>query len=296
MTGNMTSYQIGDIVVHRIVESICADFVALKFFPETTSADWEHHNNWLAPWAYLPDTGNIILTIQAFLVKTRRHTILVDTCVGDDKPRPKRAFWDMMKLNTFLPRLKAVGVTPDKVDYVMCTHMHPDHVGWNTQLRNGRWVPTFPNAKYLFTEIEWQSTRALHQQEPIPHFVDSVLPVMEAGQAELVSNEFSLDDEVRLEPSPGHTMGHVCVRVSSRGQTALITGDCIHSPVQCLHPEWVMRADVDSALAAKTRRGFLENCCDTDIVVCATHFPEPSFGRIVQRDGAFWFDYEATRR
>ena len=292
----MTRYPVGNITIHRIVESICSDFVALKFFPETTPDDWAHHGEWLAPWAYLPETGNIVLTIQAFLVRTRRHTILVDTCVGDDKPRPQRPFWDMMKLNTFLPRLEAAGVTPDQVDYVMCTHMHPDHVGWNTQLRNGRWVPTFPNAKYLFTAIEWQSTQALHEQQPIAHFVDSVLPIMEAGQAVLVKNDYALDDEVWLEPSPGHTMGHVCVHVASNGQHAVITGDCIHSPVQCLQPDWVMRADVDSVLAAKTRRGILENCGDSNIVVCATHFPEPSFGRIVERNDAFWFDYEATPR
>lgn len=291
----MTQYQVGDIIVHRIVESICSDFVALKFFPETTPEQWQQHSTWMAPWAYLPDTGNIILTIQAFLVQTRRHTILVDTCVGDDKPRPARPFWDMMKLNTFLPRLQAVGVTPDNVDYVMCTHMHPDHVGWNTRLHNGRWVPTFPNARYLFTEMEWQSTQALNEQNPLPHFVDSVLPIMEAGQAQFVKSDFALDDEVHLEPSPGHTMGHVCVGLSSKGQSAVITGDCIHSPVQCLEPDWVMRADIDSALAARTRRSFLERSCDSNILVCATHFPEPSFGRIVERGGAFAFEYLAKR-
>ena len=296
MNQQATQYQLGDVIVDRIVESICTDFVALKFYPETTPEDWEHHGKWMAPWAYLPDTGNIILTIQAFLVRTRHHTILVDTCVGDDKPRPARPFWDMMKLNTFLPRLKAVGVTPDQVDYVMCTHMHPDHVGWNTRLHNGRWVPTFPNAKYLFTEAEWQSTQALHEHNPIPHFVDSVLPVMQAGQAELVKSDFVLDDEVRLEPSPGHTMGHVCVGLSSKGQNAVITGDCIHSPVQCLEPAWVMRADIDSALAAKTRRRFLERCCERNTVVCATHFPEPSFGHVVERDNAFRFEYLQKQR
>lgn len=287
----MTHYRIGDILVHRIVESICTDFVAMKFFPETTSEDWERHGKWMAPWAYLPESGNIILTIQGFLVKTRHHTILVDTCVGDDKPRPARPFWDMMKLNTFLPRLKAVGVTPDQVDFVMCTHMHPDHVGWNTRLHNGRWVPTFPKARYLFTEIEWQSTLALHEQKPIPHFLDSVLPIMQSGQAQLVASDFALDDDVRLEPSPGHTMGHVCVRLSSQGQSAVITGDCIHSPVQCLEPDWVMRADIDSTLAAKTRHGFLERCCENRVVVCATHFPEPSFGHIVERKNSFHFEY-----
>ena len=291
MNQKMTHYQLGEISIHRIVESICADFVAMQFFPETTADDWQHHGKWLAPWAYLPDTGNIILTIQAFLVKTRHHTILVDTCVGDDKPRPARPFWDMMKLNTFLPRLKAVGVTPETVDFVMCTHMHPDHVGWNTRLHNGRWVPTFPNAKYLFTDTEWQSTLARHQEKPILHFVDSVLPVMEAGQAQLVGSDFVLDDEVRLEPSPGHTMGHVCVALSSKGQHAIITGDCIHSPVQCLEPDWVMRADIDSNLAARSRRSVLEHCSSNHTIVCATHFPEPSFGHIVERNNAFRFDY-----
>jgi glyoxylase-like metal-dependent hydrolase (beta-lactamase superfamily II) len=123
-----------------------------------------------------------------------------------------------------------------------------------------------------------------------------VLPVMEAGQAQLVRSDFVLDDEVRLEPSPGHTMGHVCVGLSSKGKHAVITGDCIHSPVQCLEPHWVMRADIDSVLAVKTRRGFLERCCENNIVVCATHFPEPSFGHIVKRDSAFGFDYLTQQR
>jgi glyoxylase-like metal-dependent hydrolase (beta-lactamase superfamily II) len=292
----MTKHSIGDIIIHRVVESICADFVAMQFFPETTPEDWAHHGKWLAPWGYLPDTGNIILTIQAFLVRTRHHTILVDTCVGDDKPRPARPFWDMMKLNTFLPRLKGIGVTPDQVDYVMCTHMHPDHVGWNTRLHNGQWLPTFPKAKYLFTETEWQSTLALHERKPVAHFVDSVLPIMQAGQAQLVASDFALDDEVRLVPSPGHTMGHVCVQLNSKGQSAVITGDCIHSPVQCLEPDWVMRADIDSALAARTRRGFLERCCESKTIVCATHFPEPSFGHIVERNDTFSFEYFKQQR
>ena len=117
---------------------------------------------------------------------------------------------------------------------------------------------------------------------------------MQAGQAQLVGSDFVLDDEVRLQPSPGHTMGHVCVALSSRGQHAIITGDCIHSPVQCLEPEWVMRADIDSALAARTRRSFLEHCCENNAIVCATHFPEPSFGHVVEREQAFRFEYVNT--
>jgi glyoxylase-like metal-dependent hydrolase (beta-lactamase superfamily II) len=248
----------------------------------------------MEPWALDPVSGNLVLPIQAFLVRTRHHTILIDTCVGDHKPRPLRPFWHMQKLNTFLPRLAAAGVAPEDVDYVMCTHLHTDHVGWNTQLRDGRWVPTFPNAKYIFAEPEWESFEALHRRQPQPQFADSVLPVMEAGQAQLVASDFALDDEVWLEPTPGHTAGHVCVHLASQGAQAVITGDCIHSPVQCVEPGWVMRADVEPALASATRRRFLERYCDSGVKVCATHFPAPSLGRIIQRDDAFWFDYEAT--
>ncbi len=292
----MTQHAFGQIVIRRIVESICTEFDALSFFPQTTRDDWARHRTWMEPWALDPASGKLVLTIQAFLVRTRHHTILIDTCVGDHKPRPQRPFWHMQKLNTFLPGLAAAGVAPEDVDYVMCTHLHWDHVGWNTQLRDGRWVPTFPNAKYIFAELEWKSFEALHRREPQPHFVDSILPVMEAGQVQLVSGDFALDDEVWLEPTPGHTPGHFCVRLASQGAQAVITGDCIHSPVQCAEPGWIMRADLDPVLASATRRRFLERYCDSGVTVCATHFPEPSVGRIIQRKDAFWFDYEASDR
>jgi len=288
----MTQYPLGQIVIQRIVESICTAFDPLSFFPETTPDDWARHRTWMEPRALDPVSGNLVLPIQAFLVRTRRHTILIDTCVGHDKSRPQRLFWHMKKFDTFLPRLAAAGVRPEDVDYVMCTHLHSDHVGWNTQLRDGRWVPTFPNAKYIFARSEWEGFEALHRKHPQPQFLDSVLPIMEARQAELVSGDFALDDEVWLEPTPGHTPGHVCVHLASQGSEAVITGDCIHSPVQCVEPEWIMRADFDPTLARTTRRSFLERYCDSSVMVYATHFPEPSTGRIIQRDKAFWFEYE----
>jgi glyoxylase-like metal-dependent hydrolase (beta-lactamase superfamily II) len=291
----MPQYPLGEIVIQRIVESICTGFDPLSFFPGSTLDDWARHRTWMEPRALDPASGNLILTIQAFLVRTRHHTILIDTCVGNHKSRPLRPFWHMQKLNTFLPRLAAAGVNPEDVDYVMCTHLHGDHVGWNTQLRDGRWVPTFPNAKYIFAQREWDSIEALHRRDPQPQFADSILPVMEARQAQLVSSEFALNDEVWLEPTPGHTPGHACVHLASRGAEAVITGDCIHSPVQCVELGWTMRADSDPALASATRRGFLERYCDSGVMVCATHFPEPSIGRIIQRDKSFWFDDDATK-
>ena len=292
----MRQFRLGQIVVERIVESVCTGFDPLSFFPETTAEDWARHRTWMEPRALDPVSGNLVLVIQAFLVRTRHHTVLIDTCVGDQKHRPHRPFWHMQKLNTFLPRLAAAGVSPSDVDYVMCTHLHSDHIGWNTQLRDGRWVPTFPKAKYIFTREEWESWEQLHAREPQQQFVDSVLPVMEARQAQLVGSDFALDDEVWLEPTPGHTQGHVSIRIASEGAQAVVTGDCIHSPVQCLAPEWVMRADVDPVLAKATRRSFLERYCETGVTVCATHFPEPSVGRITQRDRAFWFEDAAPGR
>ena len=162
----MPQHPIGQIVIERIVESICTGFDPLSFFPETTPEDWAEHREWMEPHALDPVSGNLVLTIQAFLVRTRHHTILVDTCVGDHKSRPHRPFWHLQQFNTFLPRLAAAGVKPEDVDYVMCTHLHGDHVGWNTQLRDGRWVPTFPKAKYVFAQKEWDSWEALHSSHP----------------------------------------------------------------------------------------------------------------------------------
>ena len=291
----MSQHALGHILIHRIVESICADFDPLTFFPETTADDWARHRKWMEqePRALDSSSGNLILTIQAFLVRTRHHTILVDTCVGNDKSRPRRPFWHMQRLNTFLPRLAAAGVTADQVDYVMCTHLHTDHIGWNTQLRDGRWVPTFPNAKYIFARKEWDSWEALHRETPQQPLVDSVLPVIEARQAQFVNEDFVLDDEVSLEPTPGHTGGHVSIHLSSGDAHAVITGDCIHSPVQCFEPGWIMQADSDPALARTTRRNFMERYCDSSALVCATHFPAPSIGRVLRHDSAFRFSYEA---
>ena len=288
----MPPRELGQIRIDRIVESICADFDPLSFFPETTPADWEQHREWMQPRAMDPASGNIILTIQAFLVRTSYHTILVDTCVGDHKPRPHRPQWDMLKLNTFLPRLAQAGVSPEDVDYVMCTHLHWDHVGWNTQLQNGRWVPTFPNAHYICARQELEAWEALHRKEPQPHYTDSILPVIEAGKAQLVASDYALDDEVWLEPTPGHTPDHVSIRLASQGQQGVITGDMIHNPVQCLEPGWIMRADFEPDRAVTTRKQFLDQYCDSGVVVCATHFPEPSIGHIVPRADSFEFAYE----
>jgi len=287
----MLQRQLGEIQIHRIIESEQPDFDPMAFFPETTPEDWVPHKPWLQPWCLEPTSGNLIFPMQSFLLRGPRYTILVDTCVGDHKKR-QRPSWHMTSSGAYLHQLAAAGVSPEEVDYVMCTHMHTDHVGWNTRLDNGRWVPTFPNAQYIMSAKEWAYWEALHQETPVPQIADSVLPIIEAGKAVLVSNDYAINDDVWLESTPGHTPHHVSVRLSSHGAQAVITGDLIHCPVQCAEPMWVARPDYDPEQARQTRRSFLERYCDTDVLVCATHFPSPSFGHIVPEGHAFRFQYE----
>ena len=229
--------------------------------------------------------------MQSWLVRTRHHTILVDTCIGDHKKR-QRPSWHMTTSGVFLTQLAAAGVHPEAVDYVLCTHLHVDHVGWNTQLRDGRWVPTFPNATYVISRKEWEYWETVHRATPLEHLADSVLPIVEAGLATFVANDYALSDAVWLEPTPGHTPDHVSVHLASNSAHAVITGDMIHSPVQCAEPTWIPRPDFDRALAHQTRQAFLERYCETDVLICGTHFPSPSMGHIVPYGNAYRFAYE----
>lgn len=288
----MLHWQLGDIGIDRIVESEGPDFEPLAFFPQTRAADWDAHRGWMQPRAMDPDSGNLVLCIQSFLLRTRHHTILVDTCVGDHKSRSPKIFpssWNMASGEMWLRRLAAAGVRPEDVDYVMCTHLHADHVGWNTRLVDGRWVPTFPNARYVMSRLELEHRQQEQRPKLRESFVDSVLPVVEAGRAQLVRSDFALDDQVWLEPTPGHTPDHFSVRLRSGEHDAVITGDLMHSPVQCREPEWNSIGDFDADQARRTRRSFLQRCCDRATLVCATHFPSPSFGRVVAHGDRFAF-------
>jgi len=237
-------------------------------------------------------SGDLIFPIQSYVVRTSHHTILVDTCVGNDKDRPHRPAWHEKSDTSYMTALAREGLVPADIDYVMCTHLHLDHVGWNTRLIDGRWVPTFPNAKYIMSKKEVDIWKVEDHPSSRLSMIDSVLPVIEAGQAQLVSSDFALDDEVWLEPSPGHTPDHFSVRLASQGSTAVLGGDLMHCPVQCLHPEWVARPDWDRNLAIATRRRFMESCSETNDLVCMTHFPLPSVGRIVAEGDAFRFAYD----
>ena len=290
----MLEHALGSVRIHRIVESEEPNFDPLAFFPQTTPEDWKPYAGWLRPHPKSPALGYITLTLQSYLLRTRHHNILVDTCIGDHKSRQGTytpPSWHQTSGGVLLTKLAAAGFRREDIDYVMCTHLHSDHVGWNTQLTNGRWVPTFPNAKYIMSARELSHWQAIHRQTPMVHFDDSILPVLQARQEMLVASDYALDDEVRLESTPGHTPDHFSVRVTSAGATAVITGDLMHSPVQVTEHQWAPRFDLDAAMAAKTRLSFLQRHCEASTLVCGTHFPSPSFGRIVACGERFKFVY-----
>ena len=280
----------GDIEVHRIVEQEGPIFDVLSFFPSLTPEVLDANRDWLQP-RFIDARDRLVLCVQSYILRTPHHTILVDTCVGNHKPRPSRPFWHMLDSPQYEANLAAAGFSVDDIDYVMCTHLHTDHTGWNTRLRDGRWVPTFPRARYLFAERElaFWTERQAKDPESCPWVTDSVLPVVAAGRAEIVRSDHALNDLIALIPTPGHTIDHYSVKLGRGHADAIITGDMVHSPLQARMPELGMMSDYDSAMAGRTRRSLFGAYCDTPTVFCTAHFPQPSSGRVVRRGDAFDF-------
>src|ERR1700736_720193 len=280
-----------DITIHPVVEQQGPFFDALEFFPTLTKDLLDENRSWLEPGFIDPASGKLVLCVQSFVIKTPHHNILVDSCVGNDKPRPARPLWNMMKSDRFENSLAAAGLGVNDIDFVMCTHMHVDHVGWNTRLENGRWVPTFPKAKYVFADRELAFWTEKERADPgkQPWIVDSVLPIVEAGRQEVVTSHHELSDIVKLMPTPGHTIDHYSVQVGKAGADAVIGGDMIHSPLQARYPDLGMMADYDSKQAGESRQNLLARICDTPTLLCTAHFPSPSFGHIVARRDSFHF-------
>jgi len=269
----------GDMTFHRVVESEIPLIPLRSMLPGLDAALLAENRGWLAP-AALDAQDRAILCIQSYVVRTPHHIILVDSCVGNHKERPAVPPWHQQTSETYARALAAAGLGFGDIDYVMCTHLHVDHVGWNTRLQNGRWVPSFPKARYIFGAAEFDHAQAEHAKQPSAHFADSVLPVMEAGQAELVGAAFTIGDHVRLLPTPGHTPGHVAIAFGKGADHAVVTGDLLHSPLQARYPEMSSVWDADPAQAASSRRALLERFCDTDTRCCFAHFPSPSTGQM----------------
>jgi len=277
-------YKLGELEIHRAIESEVPIFDTFSFFPDATKEVVEANKDWLMPRYIDPKTIEVILCIQSYVIKTSHHTILVDTCVGNHKSRPARPSWHMQN-SPFIEELAGVGVHPEEVDFVLCTHLHVDHVGWNTKLLDGRWVPTFPNAKYIFSRNEFELWAARYEKGetvPVPLvYEDSVLPIVEAGQAIIVEDTHQIDDGMWLEPAPGHTPGHVMLNLKSGEERALMSGDVIHHPLQLIRPDWSSRACEDPHLSAVSRTKMLESVADTNTLLCPAHFGSPTMGHVI---------------
>lgn len=281
----MLKWRVGDVTITRIVEMETVG--GTRFLLPQATYEAVQAIPWLTPHFAAPG-GKLKMSIHALVVEAPGRRIIVDTCIGNDKRRETEP-WSNLQ-TTFLQDLEAAGFARDSIDTVLCTHLHVDHVGWNTMLVNGEWVPTFPKARYLIGRAEyeyWRAEAAGVEDVSTSYFHDSVKPVWDAGLVDLVETDHQVCPEVRLEPTLGHTPGHVSIRIRSNGEEALITGDFTHHPCQMAHPEWAAEVDFDKDASTATRRRVYAELAGTKTLVIGTHFAAPCAGHVV-RDGDAW--------
>jgi glyoxylase-like metal-dependent hydrolase (beta-lactamase superfamily II) len=286
--------RIGQFEVSRVADFQGPSFDPAEFFPDFDPEVVHANSDVLGPRLIDPASGKLVFSFHSFVVKTGRHTILIDSCIGNDKERPARPQWHRMK-SSFIDDLARLGVGVADVDYVMCTHLHWDHVGWNTRLADGKWVPTFPKARYVMARREFDHWKGVADSGmDTPHataFGDSVLPVVAAGQALLVGDDYALDDGLWFEPYPGHTPGNVVIHARSGGERGVFVGDVLHHPLQCLKPEWSTRACSDPDGSRQSRTRLIEEHADSGTLIMPAHFPEPTAGWIRRHRAAYRFDF-----
>ncbi|BAM92516.1 putative metallo-beta-lactamase superfamily protein [Bradyrhizobium oligotrophicum S58] len=246
---------------------------------------------WLTP-DFATDEGRLKMSIHTLVVETPTRRIVVDTGLGNDKQGRSVPVWNN-RTTPFLEMLSAAGFSPDSIDLVICTHLHVDHVGWNTRLVDGRWIPTFRNARYVFGLREYEHWRDHSAAaDETATFADSVQPIVAAGRAELVAGDAVITDEITLIPTPGHSPGHVSLHIRSDGAEALLTGDVAHHPCQMAHLDWSSTVDSDPAQAIATRQALFSRFAETDVLVIGGHFDAGH----IRRDGAaFRFEAKGPR-
>jgi glyoxylase-like metal-dependent hydrolase (beta-lactamase superfamily II) len=282
-------WRIGEITVTKIVELEVTG--GSRFILPQATYEAVLPIGWLQP-DFADERGRLRMSIHALVVETQRgetggRRIIVDTCLGNDKENRRIPTWNKLQ-TSFLSDLAAAGYAPETIDTVVCTHLHVDHVGWNTMLVDGSWVPTFPNARYLMGRVEYAHWANQKEREDMTAVVaDSVAPVWNAGLVDLVETDHRICEEISLVSTPGHTPGHVSVRIASRGEEALITGDFMHHPCQIARPDWSSTADSDPAQAQHTRRLMLTRLSDNPILVIGTHFAGRTAGHVVRNGEAF---------
>lgn len=296
MKSPMHPISVGECSILRLAEFEGPTFPPHEFFIGYDPALLQEYPFLSTPHLVEPDGGRLMMSFHCFVVRTPRYTVLIDTCAGNDKQRPGRERWHMLQ-TAFLQNLEDAGVPAASVDYVLCTHLHWDHVGWNTMLVDGQWRPTFPKAKYIVDRLEFEYWHSRYMARDaslhLRALEDSILPVAEAGQLVLVENGFCIDDNLVIERTAGHTPGSIVIHLESLGQKAVFSGDVVHHPIQVVRPEWSSIACSDPEQSARARRLFVERHCDSSRLVLPAHFPSPTAGYIRSQGKHLRFDFLA---
>jgi glyoxylase-like metal-dependent hydrolase (beta-lactamase superfamily II) len=278
---------IGEVTVTKIVELEMAG--GSRFLLPQATREAVLPIAWLRPH-FADEEGRLRLSIHSFVVETPDRRIVVDTCLGNDKTGRKIPHWNDRD-GPYLADMAAVGFPAESIDTVLCTHLHTDHVGWNTRKVDGRWVPTFPRARYLMGRAEYEHWMNVKDRPDTAGLMaDSVTPVVEAGLATMVETNERICEEISLVPTLGHTPGHVSVMIQSKGEQALITGDFMHHPCQIAHPEWSTLADSDPERGIETRRRMFQRLAGTPVLILGTHFAGVSAGRLVVDGDSYRLD------
>ena len=283
--------RIGDTVIERVEEYLGPAFLARELLPDFDHGFVAEHRSWLVPTHYDQTTDQLIMSSHAWVLRTHGKVLLIDTCIGNGKSRPHSPMFHLASF-PFLDNLAAAGLAPEQVDFVLCTHLHADHVGWNTLQRNGRWVPTFPNAKYVFSRrdcefFHWKNGPGAGDEDARNVFEDSVLPTIESKQDLQVDGVHDLGYGVTIEPSPGHSPGHVVIRVRTGREELLFSGDVLHHPIQVHRPEWSSAFCADPEQSRQTRRRLLEQVAERGSLLLPAHFAGDHACRIGAVAGRF---------
>lgn len=288
----MLNLRLGDVTISSIVEREGPWRTPENMFPAGDAAAARRELAAMDPRLHEPASGRMIIPYQSFLVRTPKRNVLIDTCTGEHKHYPPPMDFDP---RPWRDNFLATGLTFSDIERVICTHIHIDHVGWNTQLVDGRWTPTFPRARYVFLRREYEYWRDAFARGEDPQgnlsrvWDMNCRPVAEAGQAELVDESYDLDGVFSYSLTPGHSPFHACVHIRAGGREAIVIGDLFHHPLQVRMPELTTRYCWDAAIAVETRRKFLRAVADTDTIILPIHCPAPVAGRIVSDGEGFRF-------
>lgn len=290
----MKTFRIGKYHVTRIEEMLTPGFAPDYLFPDFDSGILNEHQLLLSPRFWDEASRKVMSSMHSWMIRDDRHTILIDTGCGNDKSRALPMFQRFHHLHLpYLDRLLEAGVRPEDVTLVICTHLHVDHVGWNTRLVDGQWVPTFPNAKYIFSKREldhWQSPAGeLAMPENMAVIADSVMPVIEAGQVEFVDDGASILEGLIFQDAIGHTAGHGLLKLESGNDAAIFPGDSLHQPMQVFRPDWNSRFCEMVEEARSTRRVILDYCHDRNALLLPAHFGSPHGGYVKRAAAGYGF-------